>query len=113
MFKLTDGEKFFLERRRNGETQGEAASALKVHINIYSMWERGKLPTPIKSHFREHTMTENEVFLVKRRRAGLTVKGLAEILGCSHEWVNQMERGETKYVGKLRDYWKNYDSKAR
>lgn len=100
---LTKGELLFLERRKRNETQAQAAARYGTSLYIYGYWERDKPIRPypkVKYRCRE----KEEIFIVIRRRAGMTQKQLAKKLKCSENWLRMMEKSQVDNK-KLREYW--------
>lgn len=100
---LTKGELLFLDRRKRGETQAQAAKRIGTNRYIYGFWERDEPIRPYpKTNYR--CKEKEEIFIIIRRRAGLTQKQMAKKLKCSENWYRMMEKGQVDNK-KLRKYW--------
>lgn len=99
----TKGESLFLARRRAGINQVEAAQRHGVHVDKYREWEADER-TKDQPWARLGALKINEVCVLLRRRAGITQRQLAETMGCTRLWINQMERGEAP-ADRLREHW--------
>ena len=100
--KLTDAETLVIARRRNGETQKEAAARFDVSLDMYSRWERGldtRAPRQKIGRLEDH-----DVCFLYRRRSNKTQEEIATALKCCRWWVNKMEQG-TAPVDDLISYW--------
>jgi transcriptional regulator with XRE-family HTH domain len=106
--KYTVGERFLLDRRRHGWTQGNQAKLHMVRPYLYGMVERdeftgdtlpGELVVPRLGRVHAH-----ERCLIYRRRAGVSQKQVAKDLKRSRAWVNAMERGKVP-CDDLTWYW--------
>ena len=106
---LTDPEKLFLWRRRNGHTQAKAAKRCKVPMDQYVQAERGKDDDAQRlvrvAKVKLGRLEDHERCVVHRRRAKLTIRELAERLGRSRWWINQMELGYAP-CEELLAFWK-------
>lgn len=101
--KPSKGESLFLGRRRANLKQAEAAEKYGVHVDIYREWEADRR-TADQPWQRLGNIKLHEKCVILRRRAKLTQRALAEKMGCTRLWVNQMENGDAPAV-RLRDYW--------
>lgn len=102
MITPTKAETLFLWRRRERLNQDQAAKLLEVSVDQYRLWEMDRSPNlpgktlgPLEPH---------EIYVLCRRRAGLTQRELAARIGCSRMWVIRMEKGAVS-SRKLRDFW--------
>ena len=81
-----------------------AADRLGVSRYKYRRWESGKvtdgMPTPALRFLQAH-----EICYLRRRRAGITVYQMAEMIGMSRWWVIQMEHGEAPAKRLIR-FWR-------
>lgn len=99
----TPGEALLIWRRRNDWNQVQAAEKLGVHVDRYREWETDKLadaPRKPYGHLKVH-----ETCFLLRRRAQMTQRALAKLLGCTRLWVIRMEEG-TAPSERLKLYWK-------
>lgn len=102
---LTKGEKFFLNRKREGSTQHDAAKAEGVPVVVVRGWERNSneftdlIPAVALGMLQLH-----EKFMILRRRRGTSLKDFADELGMSRAWVIKMERGDAPQH-LLNAYW--------
>jgi DNA-binding XRE family transcriptional regulator len=104
LVRLTDGERFLLDRRRRKETQIQAAKRHGVSRGIYSVVERDVfLPETLKPPKLDR-IEPHERCLLYRRRANCTQAQVAKDLEYCRWWVNQMERGVAP-VDILLWYW--------
>lgn len=86
--------------------QSVAAAEYGVGRNTYIKWERDDFDTtmvPERFPAIGH-VTEPEAFVILRFRSGWLVSEVAQAIGCSRYWVNQMERGKAP-IARLRDFW--------
>ncbi len=100
--KLTRGERLVLERRRQGQTQREAAKRLNVARYTYRGWEWDEIGgaplTPLGK------LEPIEVAYILRRREEISLGDCAENMGVSKWWFRRMERGDVNPKRLLR-YW--------
>lgn len=103
--RLTDGEKFYIYRRRVGWSQVEAARRFGTGTaDAYRALESGQWRVGWRKVPVVQAVTALEKCVLMRRRAGMTQRALAEAIGRSRCWVNQAERGLVN--GKrLKQYW--------
>lgn len=106
---LTNGEKFIVQRRRADQSQREAAEAKGVSLYRYRRWESDQEKPPSVSLGR---LEPYEGCFVRRRRAGISLKTLAEVLGVSRWWLCQMEYGKAA-TDRLVDHWSSVDQPWR
>lgn len=93
-------------RRRQGETQAEAAERLGMPESSYCCAELDQqhgweIPEP-----KLGPLWEYEKCLIFRLRRGMSQAALARAIGRSRYWVGMMERGEVNDY-TLRRYWKS------
>lgn len=90
--QLTPGERFLINRKRNGWDQNTAAKKEGISSFAYKMieYDKGTALTPpiIKELFL------HEKCLIYRRRCGQTQMEVAKELGVCREWMRQMESGK-------------------
>lgn len=98
---LTAGERLLIDRRREGQSQRQAAESWAVSRYQYRLWEVKGEDTPSVDL---GTVWNHEKCYIKRLRAGIEQRDLAERIKVSRWWLCQMEHGE---VGSkvLVDYW--------
>ena len=108
--KLTAGERLFIDRRRANETKDECAKAYEVSLYCYNQWEAGEwsadMPTPSLGH-----LSKLEGYVILRRRAGVTVAELAQVLGTSSWWVTRMEAGNAP-ADRLLTFWAKMENRV-
>lgn len=88
---LTPGEKLYLDRKRNGLNMTEAATEYEVGLAKYRAWEHDAAegaPSPALGK-----LTQQDEFLILRRRSGKTIKELCVEVDCCPWWFRQMELG--------------------
>lgn len=100
-------ESVILYRRRLGISQTQMAAMLKIHRETYGRLERGKtvqveVPKPTLGNLSPY-----EVCFILRRRSGKTQNKIAESIGFTRYWLNQMELGKVSCV-PLVEYWRNH-----
>lgn len=98
---LTPAERLLVERRRFNQSQPEAAARLKVTIYRFRRWEAGEDEAPGR-HLEP--LGRHEVCFIRRRRAGISLVDLADVLGVSRWWLCQMERGRCSSE-RLVNHW--------
>ena len=100
---LTPGEKLFLSRKRDGLSMADAAASHGVGLPTYRKWEKDEAEPEAKAPaLGKLTMTDQ--FIVLRRRSGMTMKAIADDVGCCPWWLRQMELGDAPNQ-KLQEYW--------
>lgn len=111
--RLSHGERLLVDRRRRGLSQGEAAARYLLEPWQYGLAERDDSELSpdvwawvqtIAPRIRSSELRPNERCLLLRRRARLTQEEVAEHMGRSRWWVNQMERGEAP-CDELLEHW--------
>jgi len=101
---LSKGERLLIDRRRRGETQVDAGRRFGITTFRYREWELDldpKAPT-----VKPGRLTDLEVCYLRRRRAKHTLPQLADLMGISRFWLNQMERGSAN-PERLIAYWRS------
>lgn len=103
---ITQAERLYFDRRRQGETQKAAAEQYGISYRKYLRCERGLdalsrwgIQPPPLGRLRPH-----ERCILARRRAGLTQEQIAKAIGRCRRLVIMMERGEIPCT-KLEEYW--------
>lgn len=99
--RVTQNEYSFIMRNRNGTSQKQAAEASGVSRNTFGRKER-----LLNDEVVNTDLTEVEICILLRKRFNLTQKELADRLGVTRFWVNQMEAGKATPT-KLINYWGN------
>lgn len=102
--RIKRSEALALLRRRAGITQVGMARVHGVTRHEYGLMELGQFPIPKDWDLRVGTITTQERCWLYRRRAGKLQREVAEELGVSRVWVNNMERGLAP-VQDLVTYW--------
>jgi len=103
---LTKAERLEVSRRRAGLTQHEAADLLGWTLDRYKWAERGEAelqsawPAPALGG-----ITSAEECRLLRRRAGLTIAGLAAVSGLAARWIHHAEKGNRDPAALL-EYWR-------
>ncbi len=101
--QLSRGERLLIDRRRRGETQGQAAERHNTTHFMYGKCERDVVDGPA---IKIAALRVFECCLLYRRRAGFTQAQVAGELNRCRWWVNQMERGEMP-CDELVWYWEH------
>lgn len=91
--KMTDAEHLEIRRRRMDKTEREMADHLKVGRRAYDRMAAGTDPVPAAVRVNPETLEAHEVCFLRRRRAALSRKEMARLVGVSEWWLTQMERG--------------------
>lgn len=100
--ELTDGERWWLWRRRRAWSQGEACRHLRVSRNFYQHVEGGEYRLRMNSaQFVEPRASE--LFVIARRRAKLSVGAVAEALGVSRPTIYDWE---ASCDSRLEKFWR-------
>jgi transcriptional regulator with XRE-family HTH domain len=105
--KLTRGERLFIERRRLGESQKQAAARYEATLTRYSRWERDIEDEPLlglQPLISAALLTPYERAVIHRRRAGITQGELARRLGRSKMHIRKIELGVIGNT-ELIEYW--------
>src|SRR5699024_9311904 len=97
-----NGERLFIQRRRNGWSQERMALECGMYLRTYTLCERGQLP--VSDAPAVGRLTALEKCVLARRRRGMTQEDLAEAMGRSRLWVNRAEKG-LMGRGELERYW--------
>lgn len=107
--KATTRERLILGRRRKGERQRATATRLGVPLWTYRRYEAGTLDPPkwvTRRVAARDRLTDAERCYLARVRARVSPADLALRLGCSRQWIHQMEGGYVK-PDKLLAHWKS------
>lgn len=102
---LTRGEKLYLHRKRLGQNQVRRSVDLGVGYAEYRAMEVDN-PTTKPPYQSIGLMEVRESYMIFRRREGMTKGELAEDIGCSPEWLRQMESGQAT-IKRLQEYWES------
>jgi len=105
-FRLTNAQRLVVTRRREGQSQTEAAKSWGVSFKMYRKWESGKVVGPYRKI--GHLLLHERCFLL-RREAGELQKNVAKKIGVSRFWLRQMECGEVP-CKRLVEYWNGRSS---
>jgi len=102
--ELSYAERLLIWRRRSGHNQTMAAKLVGVCRNTYTRMELGDETRiqPIVPYLGE--LYDNEACVILRRRSGWPQWRVAEEMGISRFWVNQMELGYAD-ANKLVGFW--------
>lgn len=95
--RLTRGELLYVKRRRAGMTQAEMAKKLGVTLDAFRVWERGlgdEAECPSVTPIPVAEMTLLELFTIRRRRLGVTIAYLADVMDRSVGWVHRAQTGK-------------------
>lgn len=98
---LTPSERILLHRRRRAESQHDAAADYGVTLYRYRQWESGEEKPPSIALGK---VLPHEVCFLRRRRAGISLKDLADRLGVCRWWLCKMEYGNAN-ADRLVAYW--------
>lgn len=107
---LSRGERLEIVRRRKRHTQTEAAAEHGTTTYVYRRWERDlhrAAPLVIVG-----PLADFELCYVRRRRSGLTLRALGDLMGLSHKWIHRAERGEVRDVTALVLWWEQEATRA-
>lgn len=102
--KLTVGEMMFLKRRRKGISQSEMAAKMKMSYHAYRSCETDGGIAALADYKKLLPLTEGEVCVLYRRRAGMKVEEVAKAIVRCRYWVRQMEQDKQPCEELLR-YW--------
>lgn len=100
---LTRGEKLYLHRKRLNINQVRRCVDLGVGLAEYRAMEVDG-PASKPPYQSIGVMEVREGYIILRRREGMTKGELAEAVGCSPEWLRQMESGQAP-IRRLQEYW--------
>lgn len=104
---MSVGERLLIARRRSGESQETVARRFGLTRNSYGRVERDDEDLCAGISLPElGELTQDEVCLILRRRAGLTQEECAEKIGVTRFWFNQMETGKVS-VTDLVKFWES------
>ena len=104
---MTVGERLLIARRRDNESQETVARRLGMTRNFYGRLERDDEDLSAGISLPElGELTQDEVCLLLRRRAGLTQEECADKLGITRFWFNQMETGKVP-CSDLVKFWES------
>lgn len=104
---LTVGEALLIARRRSGESQETVARRLGVTRNVYGRIERDDEDVTSGIQLPElGELTQEEICLLLRRRAGLTQEECADKISVTRFWFNQMETGKVS-SSELVKFWES------
>jgi DNA-binding XRE family transcriptional regulator len=104
---LTVGETLLISRRRSGESQEVIAKRFGMTRNCYGRLERDDEDIRSGITLPElGELTQDEICLILRRRAGRTQEECAEEIGITRFWFNQMETGKVS-CSDLVKFWES------
>jgi transcriptional regulator with XRE-family HTH domain len=107
---VTQGEAWWLRRRRLGLTQAVVASQLCVSEDTYRHWEADAVvPLPIGLPVLNDTVTRpltyGEFCALARRRKGWTLPQACAYLDISRQTLIKIERDRTNPVRRVAEWW--------
>lgn len=104
---MTVGERLLIARRRSGESQETIARRLGMTRNVYGRVERDDEDIHSGISLPElGELSQEEICILLRRRAGLTQEECAEKIGVTRFWFNQMETGKVS-SSDLVKFWES------
>ncbi len=105
--RLTVGEKLLIDRLRRGESQVQAAKRLGLGASRknYQLFESDTVKYPAPAP-KLSSLKSGEKCRLMRRRCGKTQAEIADDLGISRYWLNQMEVGNADPTALL-CYWES------
>jgi DNA-binding XRE family transcriptional regulator len=103
---ITNGEGYWLLRRRAGMTMRQAARRWKVSEDRLRDWEKGReeAPSPGTCHAWSR-LTPGEYSAIARRRMGWTLPDLANARGISRQTAWKEEHDQTASALDLARWW--------
>ena len=101
--QLTLSERLLLSRRRDGNTQTQAAAKWGISEWDYRMRESGQRNDECPP-VRLQGVQPHEACFLMRRRAGIKRTELANTMDVSCWWLTQMERGKVN-PKRLIEFW--------
>lgn len=104
---LTNGENLLIHRRRLGLSQKAAGQDFDISRHTYGKRERTDKDTEemVQVPYKFDDLTPAEKCVIYRKRASLTQRDVACLLGLSRYWVNQKELGQVDCTDLLK-FWK-------
>lgn len=103
---LTVGENLLITRRRENESQEEVAKRLGITRNQYGRLERDQEDCVKVPLLKIDNLSPHEKCFLLRRRAELTQEEVAEEIGVTRFWLNQMELGKVSNA-ELVKFWES------
>ena len=104
--RLTNGEGWWLLRRRLGLTMAEACAKWNVSEDQLRAWEKGREDAPSPGTCSSWTpLTPGEYSTIARRRRGWTAPYLALKLGISRQTLLKREHDRTSSADTLARHW--------
>lgn len=104
---MTVGERLLIARRRSNESQETVARRLGMTRNTYGRLERDDEDLHSGISLPElGELTQEEICILLRRRAGLTQEECADKIGVTRFWFNQMEMGKVS-SSDLVKFWES------
>lgn len=102
--QLTNGEKLFILRRRDGNTQAREAALRNLPLSAYKKLEGDEECAYSLTAGKVGKLLDYEACVAQRRRKGLSLDILAEKIGLTKWWLCQIERGKAP-VDSLFRFW--------
>ncbi len=104
---MTVGERLLIARRRSNESQETVARRFDMTRNTYGRLERDDEDLHSGISLPElGELTQEEICILLRRRAGLTQEECADKIGVTRFWFNQMEMGKVS-SSDLVKFWES------
>jgi DNA-binding XRE family transcriptional regulator len=104
---MTVGERLLIARRRSNESQETVARQLGLTRNVYGRLERDDEDLHSGISLPElGELSQEEICVLLRRRAGLTQEECADKIGVTRFWFNQMETGKVSCADLVK-FWEN------
>lgn len=101
---LTNGERFFIRRKRLNLNQEDCAKRRDLTRNQYGKLERDAEGKPDITINQVDPLTDLEKCLIKRRRSSLSQAECAAKMNITRFWFNQMETGRVNSKALI-DFW--------
>ena len=102
---LTEGETLLIQRRRAGLSQKVMGDKFDINRHIYGKRERDQeTANMVESILGIEDLCTQERCVIYRKRAGLTQREVASLLGLSRYWLNQKEIGRVDCSDLLK-FW--------
>lgn len=96
-----------ISRRRSGLSQDEMARANGVTRNFYGEVERDQSEYQGMNFCEVEPLEVNEKIMLCRRRSSMTQGEIAEQIGVTRYWLNQMEIGTAPVSPDLVKFWED------
>jgi len=105
--RLTLGETLLISRRRSGLSQDEMARVNGITRNFYGEVERDQSEYQGMNFCEVEPLEVNEKIMLCRRRSSMTQGEIAEQIGITRYWLNQMEVGTAPVSFDLVKFWED------